>query len=112
MRIAFNGTGGRLEFCKMDRRYAEFGKGINNVISIFDREGNKTVINAPQDAEGGHGGSDEKIRKNLFIGCTEDPLGQMADTRAGMMSIGIGMAANVSMKENRRVCLDEFYKDL
>ena len=112
MRIAFNGTGGRLEFCKMDRRYAEFGKGINNVISIFDRKGEKTVINAPQDAEGGHGGSDEKIRENLFIGCKEDPLGQMADVRAGMMSIGIGMAANVSMAENRRVYLDEFYKDL
>jgi hypothetical protein len=36
----------------------------------------------------------------------------MADTRAGMMSIGIGMAANISMKENRRVYLSEFYGDL
>jgi predicted dehydrogenase len=112
MRIAFNGTAGRLEFCKMDKRYAEFGKGINNVISIFDRTGGKTVINAPQDADEGHGGSDEKIRKNLFIGCEDDPLGQMADTRAGMMSIGIGMAANVSMAENRRVYLSEFYKNI
>ena len=52
------------------------------------------------------------IQENLFVGCTSDPLGQMADTRAGMMSIGIGMAANISMKENRRVYLSEFYDEL
>jgi len=36
----------------------------------------------------------------------------MADTRAGLMSISIGMAANLSMKENRRVYLSEFYDEL
>ena len=41
-----------------------------------------------------------------------DPLGQMADTYAGLMSIGIGMAANISMKEERRVKLSEFYEDI
>lgn len=112
LRIAFNGTDGRLEFVKMDGRYTELGQGVNNVITIFNRLGEKIIINAPQDLPGGHGGSDEKIRENLFIGCTSDPLGQMADTRAGMMSIGIGMAANISMKENRRVYLSEFYDEL
>jgi len=34
----------------------------------------------------------------------------MASTRAGLMSIGIGMAANVSLKENRRVALSEYYE--
>lgn len=111
LKIAFNGTKGRLEFCKMDHRYAEYGQGVNNVITIYNRLGEKIVINAPQDLPGGHGGSDEKIRQNLFVGCESDPLGQMADIKAGMMSIGIGMAANISMKENRRVYLDEFYKD-
>ncbi len=112
LKIAFNGTKGRLEFCKMDGRYADFGQGVNNVITIYNRIGEKIVINAPQDLPGGHGGSDEKIRDNLFIGCKSDPLGQMADVRAGMMSIGIGMAANISMKENRRVYLSEFYDEL
>lgn len=112
LRIAFNGTGGRLEFAKMNSKYAEFREGIDNVITIYDREGKRTVIEAPHDLPGGHGGSDEIIRENLFIGCENDPLGQMADVRAGMMSIGIGMAANISMKENRRVYLSEFYKDL
>ena len=57
---------------------------------------------------GGHGGSDPAMRDNLFRGFTEDPLGQMADTRAGAMSIGIGIAANKSMKEDRAVYLSEF----
>ncbi len=112
LKIAFNGTDGRLEFCKYDGRYSDFAQGINNVITIYNRLGEKITINAPQDLPGGHGGSDEKIRENLFIGCKSDPLGQMADVRAGMMSIGIGMAANISMKENRRVYLNEFYDEL
>lgn len=112
MKIAFNGTDGRLEFCKMDGRYPDLGQGLNNMIAIYNRRGEKITLNAPQDLPGGHGGADEKIRENLFIGCNSDPLGQMADVRAGMMSIGIGMAANVSMKENRRVYLSEFYDEL
>ena len=110
-KIAFNGTEGRLEFCKIDGRYEELGKDLDNVITIFNRKGERIVMNEPKDLPGGHGGADEKIRENLFIGCKDDPLGQMADVRAGMMSIGIGMAANISMKENRRVYLSEFYDE-
>lgn len=112
MKIAFNGTEGRLEFAKVSGRYRKIIDGIDNVITIINRKGEKITLNEPEDGPGGHGGADEKIQENLFIGCTSDPLGQMADTRAGMMSIGIGMAANVSMAENRRVYLDEFYEDL
>ena len=111
-KIAFNGTDGRLEFCKIDGRYEDLGKDLDNVITIFNRKGERIVMNEPKDLPGGHGGADEKIRDNLFIGCDSDPLGQMADVRAGMMSIGIGMAANISMKENRRVYLSEFYDEL
>ena len=57
---------------------------------------------------GGHGGSDPALRDNLFRGYEEDPLHQMADTRAGAMSIGIGIAANKSMKEDRAVYVGEF----
>ena len=35
----------------------------------------------------------------------------MADTRAGAMSIGIGIAANKSMAEDRAVYLKEFLGD-
>ena len=51
------------------------------------------------------------MRDRLFRGWTEDPLSQMADTRAGAMSIGIGIAANLSMKEDRAVYLSEFLGD-
>ena len=46
---------------------------------------------------------------SLFRGHEPETIGQMADFRAGMMSIGIGMAANISMEEKRRVDLSEFY---
>ena len=51
------------------------------------------------------------MRDRLFRGFTEDPLRQMADTRAGAMSIGIGIAANKSMKEGRAVRLSDFLGD-
>lgn len=60
------------------------------------------------DLDGGHGGSDSMLRYALFNGLESDPLGLMADLKAGAMSIGIGIAANKSMKENRIVSLDEF----
>ena len=59
MKIAFNGTDGRLEFCKMDHRYPDLGQGLNNVIAIYNRKGERIIINAPQDLPGGHGGADE-----------------------------------------------------
>ena len=59
-----------------------------------------------------HGGADPRLRVSLFRGHEPEELGQMADLRAGMMSIGIGMAANLSMKENRRVWLGEFFEEL
>ena len=34
----------------------------------------------------------------------------MADLRAGMMSIAVGAASNISMKENRRAYINEFLK--
>ena len=43
----------------------------------------------------------------LLRGYEEDPLGQVADSHAGAMSIMIGIAANVSMKEGRQVQISE-----
>lgn len=62
-----------------------------------------------KDNLGGHGGSNPIMRAAIFRGCTQDPLGQLADTYAGAMSLGIGAAANFSMKEDRAVYLDELF---
>jgi len=49
------------------------------------------------------------MRAKIFRGCTEDELGQLADISAGAMSIGIGIAANKSMAENRMVEICELF---
>lgn len=106
MRIVFNGTKGRLECDNC------FGK---ETIKFYNRLGECMDITRVKERNlnlmGGHGGADNAIRHNLFRGIESDPLQQMADTRAGAMSIGIGIAANKSMAEDRAVYLSEFLGD-
>ena len=111
--IILNGTEGRLEFSKYTRHAANFSEqGSAANLKIYNRLGEQIVYTLPQETAEGHGGADDNLRDNLFRGCDSDPLGQMADTTSGLMSIGIGMAANISMKEGRQVKLSEFYGDL
>ena len=104
MKLVINGTKGRLE--------ADTAFGGEHV-KVYNREGECIVYDRShvKPLPGGHGGADPALRDNLFRGYTEDPLGQMADTRAGAMSIGIGIAANKSMAEDRAVYLKEFLGD-
>ncbi|MBQ7599436.1 MAG: Gfo/Idh/MocA family oxidoreductase [Clostridia bacterium] len=101
MKIVLNGTKGRLE--------ADTAFGKEN-IKYYNRRGEEFNYNHynRKPMPGGHGGSDTALRNNLFRGYDSDPLHQMADTRAGAMSIGIGIAANKSMAEDRAVYLSEW----
>jgi len=103
MRIVFNGKNGRLECDDC------FGR---ENIKFYNRYGEVVDYSRIQERNlnlmGNHGGADNLLRYNLFHGYDADPMHQMADTRAGAMSIGIGIAANKSMKEDRAVYLDEF----
>lgn len=111
--IILNGTDGRLEFTKYSIHAPNFSElGAKTTLKIFNRLGEQIEYTLPKEQAEGHGGSDDKLRDNLFRGFDNDPLGQMADTTSGLMSIGIGMAANISMKEGRQVKLSEFYGDL
>ena len=104
MKLVINGTKGRLEAdTAFDQQNIKFYNREGECIT-FDRTRVKPL-------PGGHGGSDPAMRNNLFRGYTEDPLNQMADTRAGAMSIGIGIAANKSMAEDRAVYVSEFLGD-
>ena len=104
MKIVINGVKGRLEADNA------FGK---ETLKFYNRDGECVSIDRKhvKVRAGGHGGSDPALRDNLFRGYTSDPLHQMADTRAGAMSIGIGIAANKSMAEDRAVYLSEFLGD-
>ncbi len=111
--MVLNGTKGRIEFTKYANHGDNFSE-LNNQTSlkIYNRSGEQIEIKLAPEQAGNHGGSDIKLRDNLFKGYESDELGRMADTASGLMSIGVGMAANISMAENRRVDLKEFFGDL
>ena len=111
--LIFNGTKGRLEIKRLNYNKPSFNVERDQIFRIYNREGEEINIKIPQKKLTDHAGSDDALRDRLFKDPNApDPLCQMAGVRAGMMSIGIGMAANISMKENRRVALSEFYDEL
>ena len=107
-KIVFNGTKARAEF-KMLHGGGMYGGSVANELEIFYPSGEVQKIIIPK-KNGAHGGSDSKMLNDIIRGVKEDPLGQVADTRAGGMSAGIGMAANISMKENRSVKISELFE--
>ena len=112
-RMVINGEKGRLVVENIEGSIGPFYKNPSRYIKFYNREGECITFDRTRvkPLPGGHGGSDPAMRNNLFRGYTEDPLNQMADTRAGAMSIGIGIAANKSMAEDRAVYVSEFLGD-
>lgn len=110
--LVLNGTEGRIEVKTKSQSSLNYNERNTHSITVYNRKGEIINIHVPEKV-GGHGGADDELRDRLFRTPEAfDPLHQMADTRAGMMSIGIGMAANISMKEGRRVNISEFYDEL
>lgn len=109
--MVFNGTKGRLEIRRLFSEGSGFSLEAKDRVRFYDRQGNENIIDIPYSTVEGHGGADTALRDAIFRGMDCDPLHQKADVRAGMMSIGIGMAANISMAERRRVALSEFYSE-
>ena len=108
--LILNGERGRLEFTKYTVHGEDFSElPKNEMLKLYNYNGECTNIELPRSETGGHGGSDDKIRDNLFLGYSDDPYSQMAGIREGMTSIGIGMAANLSMKEKRQITFKELY---
>ena len=113
LRLCLSGTKGRLEITTKDLAGMGYNVTSERSVKLINYEGEEINISIPSKTTAGHGGADDEIRERLFRNKhLPDPLHQMADTRAGLMSIGIGMAANISMKEGRQVKLSEFYDDL
>ena len=62
--------------------------------------------------EGAHGGGDEMLIGMIFGEGIADPLGQQADSFAGMTSAMIGIGANESIKTGRTVDLEDYLNSL
>lgn len=109
--LVLNGKLGRMEIVirAKDRNYFDTP---DEEIRIYNRKGELIRYSFPSRSSAGHGGADNALLDNLFYGTKSDPLHQMAGLRAGLMSIGIGAAANISMSEGRQVKLSEFYEEL
>jgi len=105
-RMAINGAGGRLEAEEIESGFRERVSPTMQ-FRVFNRKGDMITHDVPK-ATGGHGGSDEVLLKHLFSGKDiPDPLGHMAGSRAGAMSILIGVAANQSIKTGQAVKIDD-----
>ncbi len=110
-RIALNGTKGRIEAEDFHGSVGPYaGKHITN-LRLYNRMGEEIDIKIPP-ATGAHGGGDARLLEMLFHEGQVDPLGHMADTRAGVMSAIIGIAANKSMKENKSIKVGDLLPDI
>ena len=112
-RLVINGTDGRLEATERKDQIVDYKEVSAQEVPIFNRRGEKIRMEIPLGNDGeGHGGADEMIRESLFREKSKDPIGQNANAEAGLMSIAIGMAANISMAEKRQVSIGEFFTEL
>lgn len=126
-KMVLNGTEGRMEITRIKNSGSFSGNEIKE-IKIYNRQNEEITYKVPKDFKinnapknvaqltidnlAGHGGADPLMRAMLFRGYKSDPLHQISDTRAGAMSIGIGIAANKSMAENRIVEISELFNFL
>jgi predicted dehydrogenase len=94
-KMTISGTGGRLEA-------EEYYRDPFDTIRYWDRKGNWLTYEIAR-ATGGHGGGDARLLRMLFVGDLPDPLGLMAGSRAGAMSILTGVAANKSIATGKPI---------
>lgn len=102
-RAAINGSKGRIEVSNIYSN-ADMKQEEGSKIHIYRPGGSAEVVEVNISAEG-HGGGDAKLRRALFEGGIDDPLGQQADSLVGAESLLIGVTANRSIAEGRALKL-------
>jgi predicted dehydrogenase len=103
--LAFNGTLGRIEIRQYEKQPWEMPKA-DEIVLIKSFGGGVERIEVPHSG-GGHFGGDNRMRDMIFHD-GEDVLGQRAGSRAGAMSVLVGVAALESSRTGRTVRIDEF----
>lgn len=122
-RVHFNGTKGRIEYDVVENAYISGDENDPNRVDIREKEDFKIKESArilvrphwgepyeepiAANDEGGHGGGDDRLLKDIFVGVDEDPLGCAADHIEGALSILTGIAANESMKKSSPIIIGE-----
>ena len=121
-RVAFNGTKGRLEYDVTETGYISGSDSDTNRPDLRDgkeieiKESTRVVVRPHWDkpiemaeitSEGGHGGADERLLKDIFDPEGDDPLGHRAGHIDGAYSILTGIAANQSFATGRPVNVND-----
>ncbi len=125
-RIAFNGTKGRLEYDVEESPFligtgtdphtaALGGKEADHVtepmrISLRPHWSKPQVITVEESNLAGHGGGDDRLLEDVFVGGKADPLGRAAGHVDGAMSILTGIAANKSFATGLPIDVDSLVK--
>ena len=128
--MAINGEKGRLELSAAESFYKENSPNFaertaalahldplkvalgmeqeenSDLIRFYPTYGGMELFEVPR-VRGGHGGGDVRLRDMLFRGYSQDPLGHMADSWAGAMSLLIGAASNLSIKTGQPVTISD-----
>jgi len=126
-RISFNGTKGRLEYDVVESAYVSGSEDDPNRVDVrekknFEIKESAQILIRPhwespyeveivEASEGGHGGGDDRLLRDIFVGVENDPLGHSADHIQGLQSIMTGIAANQSMRENGPVNIRDMIRD-
>ncbi|MFZ4695266.1 MAG: Gfo/Idh/MocA family protein [Verrucomicrobiia bacterium] len=109
-RMALNGTEGRLECSEWHSGpHVVPDKKPQNII-IYRPDKSVETIGVLVDHSSGHGGGDARLHKMLFDQPQPDPLGHMASSRAGAMSILIGIAGNHSIATGKPIHIADLLK--
>ena len=123
LRVAFNGTRGRLEYEVAENTCVAGAAADPNLphrpaapraaevvrIAVHPHFEAPTE-HAVDGTEPGHGGGDARMLRDLFLpsgdGAT-DPLGRAADHLAGVAAVSVGIAANASLERGAPVVIAE-----
>ena len=103
-KMIINGEKGRLEAQLIETGIYSGNK--SNEIRVYDLNNNVTQFIVPVD-NGSHGGGDERLLRQLFIGNQDDPYGHFAGSKAGANSLLIGACANKSIKTGKIIAIDD-----
>jgi len=124
-RIAVNGTEGRVELDVVERSDVSLDGGgrivdpsavVDSRSATLRPRGEHILLQrhweAPQQVEipageGGHGGGDAILLRDVFVGRGEDDLGRAADYQDGIRAIAVGIAGNRSLATGLPVRVDE-----
>ncbi len=117
--VSFNGSKGRIEHKCEERAYII---GDGSIPGAVKAEGTWTRVYplfepayevTLWESEGGHGGADPLMLKDLFLpDHHSDKYMRAADYRAGAYSILCGVAANESIKSGRMVYIADLVEDI